>query len=164
MLASLIKNTGITYWLCHFCWFCNSIGSTSSSFRKIGREKNYFFLFIIVQHTKCYSELFEGLPENLELNGYWNTHRTQRRILLSQSKWKDRCQAQKIPQIIKYSFNITLFCKVAVKVDYLFVGGNTKPNAITAPFHFKRSCTMSKCFIPIIYLTFYFSVCLFLCV
>lgn len=51
-----------------------------------------------------------------------------------------------------------------MKVDYLFVGGNTKPNVITAPTHFKRSCTMSKCFIPIIYPTFYFSVCLFVCV
>lgn len=51
-----------------------------------------------------------------------------------------------------------------MKVDYLFVGGTTKPNVITAPAHFKRICTMSKCFIPIIYPTFYFSVCLFVCV
>lgn len=52
-----------------------------------------------------------------------------------------------------------------MKVNYLLVGRNTKPNAIiTVPSDFKRRCTMSKGFIPKMYLTFYFSLCLFVCV
>lgn len=66
--------------------------------------------------------------------------------------------------MIKYSFNTILFYEVAVKADYLLVGGNTKQNAITALSYFKISCTTSKCFTPKIYLTFYLSVCLFVCI
>lgn len=133
--------------------------------RKLRKEKRIVGLFIPVQHTKCYSSLSEVLPDSFSIEWLLKYTQNRKENPINSIKMETQMSStKKIPLIVNYSFNIILFYKVAVKVNYLLVGRNTKPNAITVPSDFKRRCTMSKGFIPKMYLTFYFSLCLFVCV